>query len=129
MDSLLTEQETVELYGSLRRVLESIPAQKIRIVAGAAGFDLGLIPDGIVDYQTGFSRKPPILSGIDGQFGQWEAERRAAMIPRLAEELVLFLKGRGEDGSEVVNRAILKNGYRFENGGLVPVNAAGEIPK
>jgi len=42
---------------------------------------------------------------------------------KLAESLA------GYAGIHAVNVQILKNGYKFENGGSVPVNAGGQIPE
>jgi len=121
----LTPQGVVELYGSLMRVLVEVPAQEIGTIAGTAGFDLGLIPDGLDEH--GFARRPQILSGINGQWNTWSQSRRAAVLPRLAEELVRFLTARGR--AHKVDDAILKNGFCFRNGGFVPVDAAGAIAK
>jgi hypothetical protein len=121
----LTDEELVELYGSLRRLLEELPAGKIRGVAGDAGFDLGRIPDGISEDGTGI-RRPPILSGIDGQWSEWGRNQRERNVPKLAEAINSFYESKGDRGK--VNSAILKHGFRFENGGFVPVNALGELP-
>jgi hypothetical protein len=122
----LTDEDIHALFGSLSRVLESLPAAKIRVVAGDAGFDLGRIPDGLDEAGTG-TRRPPIMSGIHGQWNEWGRERRLRVLPKLAEAIETFQKPRTGGGE--VNAAILKHGYRFENGGFVPVNAFGEIPK
>jgi hypothetical protein len=127
MASPLTTTQTTELYGSLRRVLSECPASKIRVIAGAAGWDLGRIPDGMDETGTGV-RRPAIESAIDGL---WEEladneEIRITRIRHLASELIHFFEPKGM--SEKVQDAILKNGFRFENGDFVPVDATGKIP-
>lgn len=113
----LTDEEIDCLYGSLRRLLQDQRSGIIRSIAGDAGFDLGQIPDGITN---GGIQRAPILSAIDGQWSVMERPRRERLLPRFSEALA-------RESSEVNNR-IRKCGFKFENGGLVPVNAAGEIP-
>lgn len=120
MSSLLTDEETSGIYGALRRLLHALPSGKVRPVAGDAGFDLGQIRDGIVD--GGFRNRGPIESDIDGQWNTFDRDRKERTLRRLAEAL------EREKGTSTVNDAILKYGHKFENGGFVPVNAAGEIP-
>jgi hypothetical protein len=55
----------------------------------------------------------------------WGNERRIRILPKLAEAIETFLSAKGRAGE--LNAAILKHGYRFENGGFVPINARGEI--
>jgi hypothetical protein len=126
MPTPLTDEEIDALFGSLFRLLESLPAAKIPGVAADAGFDAGLIPDGL-DETGHFTRRPPITSAIRGQWNQWDNERRVRVLPKLAEAIKTFLQPKGRDSE--VNAGILKHGYRFENGGFVPVNAKGEIPQ
>jgi hypothetical protein len=52
----------------------------------------------------------------------WDAAWRTRTVSKLAGSLAAYA------GLAVVNAKILKHGFKFENGGLVPVNAAGEIP-
>lgn len=115
----LTDEELSGLYGSLRMLLHSQRSGIIRSLAGDAGFDLGLIPDGMTD---GGIQRAPILSAIDGQWSMWDAARKTRTVSKLAESLAVYA------GLAVVNAKILKHGFKFENGGFVPVNAAGEIP-
>jgi hypothetical protein len=114
----LTDEEIDCLFGSLRRLLQDQRSGIIRSIAGDAGFDLGQIPDGL---KSDMIQRAPILSAIDGLWNQFEDDRRQRLLPRFAEALAR------EAGAEV-NVRILKCGFRFENGGFVPVNAAGEIP-
>jgi hypothetical protein len=120
MSSLLTDEETSGIYGALSLLLHTLPSGKIRPVAGDAGFDLGQIRDGMAD--SGLRNRGPIESDIDGQWNTFDSDRKERTLRRLAEAI-----GR-EMGTGVVNDAILKYSYKFENGGFVPVNAAGEIP-
>jgi hypothetical protein len=125
VSSPLNSTEIQELYGSLRRVLHDCAAAQIRIIAGAAGWDLGQIPDGLDE--TGLStRRPPIESAIDGQWVQWNEAIKAVLVRHLAQELITYLSPKGMAGD--VNSAILKNGFRFENGDFVPTDARGQIP-
>ena len=120
----LIPSQIEELYGSLRRVLHECPAAEIRTIAGGAGWDLARIPDGIVS--TGVTR-PPIESAIDGQWAEWSnPEIRCARLRHLAYELIRFYGAKGM--SAKVQQAIVKNGFRFENGDFVPVDATGNIP-
>jgi hypothetical protein len=123
---LLTRSQIDELYGSLRRVLHECPAGEIRPIAGGAGWDLARIPDGIVS--TGI-RRPPIESAIDGQWAEWSdsLDLRYARLRHLAYELIYFYGARGM--ADKVQAAIVKNGFRFENGEFVPVDATGNIPE
>jgi hypothetical protein len=119
MPSPLTVEQIDGLYGSLRLLLQEQRSGIIRSLAGDAGFDLGQIPDGITN---GSTSRAPILSAIDGQWGSWERGRQERTLPKLAEAVA-----RSATLAEV-NARILKHGFKFENGGFVPVNAAGEIP-
>jgi hypothetical protein len=112
----LTDEELSGLYGSLRLLLHDQRSGIIRSLPGDADFDLGLIPDGMRD---GGIQRAPILSAIDGL---WDAAWRTRTVSKLAGSLAAYA------GLAVVNAKILKHGFKFENGGLVPVNAAGEIP-
>ena len=115
----LTDEELSGLYGSLRMLLHGQRSGIIRSLAGDAGFDLGLIiiPDGMTD---GGIQRAPILSAIDGQWNMWDAARKTRTASKLAESLAAY--------TGLANAKILKHGFKFENGGFVPVNAAGEIP-
>jgi hypothetical protein len=117
--SILADEQIDCLYGSLRRLLHDQRSGIIRSVAGDAGFALDLIPDGITD---GGTQRAPILSAIDGQWATFPSDRRERMLPRFAEALAR------QAGIEEVNTRILKCGFSFANGGLVPVIATGEIP-
>src|SRR5580692_5865687 len=119
MASPLTANRIQELYGSLRRVLHECPATKIRVIAGAAGLDEGA---------TG-TRRPTIESAVDGQWLEWAEfeDIRSTNLRHLAQELIDFYTSRGME--DRVQRAILKNGFRFENGDFVPVDASGRIPE
>jgi hypothetical protein len=116
------ESQIADLYGMLMSLLHEQSVSSIRKIAGEAGFDRTLIPDGLTP--TG-AEKPPVLSAIDGQFGTWESARRAATLPRLAGALLRQLKQRGMDYR--LNEQLREIGWGFENGGFVPVNALGEI--
>jgi len=116
----LTDEDINCLYGSLRRLLHEQRSGIIRSIAGEAGFDLGQIPDGT--NEGGGIQRAPILSSIDGQWSAMDQSRRARLLPRFAEALAR------DAGLVEVNNRIRKCGFRFEGGGLVPVNAAGEIP-
>jgi hypothetical protein len=118
INGALTDEHIDCLFGSLRRLLQDQRSGIIRSIAGDAGFDLGQIPDGMTH---GMIQRAPILSAIDGQWNQLERPRRERLLPRFAEALV-------REAKDEVNARILKCGFRFENGGFVPVNAAGEIP-
>ncbi len=120
MPSALSDEEVTQIYGSMRLILHQRPAAEIRILAGAAGWDLGLIPDGADESGYG-TRRPPQESAIDGQWGAWGPESKRRRLRRLAEVLI-------ERVSEAeVQRELLKSGFRFINGDFVPVNAQGEI--
>lgn len=118
-NAALTDEDMACLFGCLRRLLQDQRSGIIRSIAGDAGFALELIPDGIVN---GGIQRAPILSAIDGQWGTWELERKGRTLPRFADALAR------ESGIVEVNARILKCGFKFENGGFVPVNAIGEIP-
>jgi hypothetical protein len=107
------------IFGSLRRLLQDQRSGIIRSIAGDAGFDLGQIPSGLAN---GMTQRAPILSAVDVQWDKFDDDRRQRFLPRFAEALVREAK------EEVVNARILKCGFKFANGGFVPVNAAGEIP-
>lgn len=94
----------------------------MRTLAGAGGWDLGTIPDGLDVTKMRTSREI-IGRGIDGQWGLWDGEQKRTRLRHLAE--VLLRSRRGND----VQPAILKNGFRFENGDFVPVDATGQIPR
>jgi hypothetical protein len=115
----LTDEDIDCLFGSLRRLLEEQRSGAIRGVAGDAGFPLGLIPDGMAN---GGIQRTPILSAIDGLWGSWDRGRRERALPRFADALTR------EAGISEVNSRILKWGFKFDNGGFVPMNAVGEIP-
>jgi len=125
MTSLLTDEQVDCLFGSLMNVLNASPATEMRNLAGDAGFDRGQIPDGIAEDGIGV-RRPPILSGIDGQWNSWDSQRRRSTLPKLAEAIEKFRRSKGGGGE--VNAAILKHGFRFEYGGFVPVDALGNVP-
>jgi hypothetical protein len=118
-NAALTDENIACLFGSLRRLLHDQRSGIIRSIAGDAGFELEFIPDGLVN---GMIQRAPILSAIDGQWGMWDRGRKERTLPRFAEALTRDAK------IEEVNARISKCGFRFENGGFVPVNAAGEIP-
>jgi hypothetical protein len=120
MTSALSDEEVQEIYGSMRLILHECPAAKIRILAGAAGWDIGQIPDGMDETGQG-TRRPPQESAIDGQWSTWDPELKRRRLKRLAEVLL-------ERASEAnVQRELLKSGFRFVSGDFVPVNAQGEI--
>lgn len=122
----LTSSEVQELYGALGRVLSGCPATQMRIIAGDAGWDRGLIPDGIDEDGYG-TRRLPIESAIDGQWAQWDDETKARRARRLAQALLDYFEPRGME--DRVNNAITHCGYNFVNGDFVPVDAAGCIPE
>ena len=103
-------------------LLHAESVSSIRKIAGEAGFDRTLVPDGLT--ATG-AEKPPVLSAIDGQFGTWESARRAATLPRLAGALLRHFKQKGMNSR--LNDQLKEIGWRFENGGFIPVDAHGEI--
>jgi hypothetical protein len=115
----LTDEDIDCLFGSLRRLLQDQRSGIIRSIAGDAGFDLGQIRDGMTN---GGIQRAPILSDVDGQWNLLERARRERLLPRFAEALA-------REAKDEVNIRILKCGFKFENGGFVPVNAAGEIPR
>lgn len=115
----LTDEEIDCLYGTLRGLLHDQRSGLLKTIAGEAGFALDLIPDGL---HNGGTQRAPILSAIDGQWAQWERGRRERTLPRFADAL-----GQRTTLKEL-NARIVKCGFKFENGGFVPVNAAGEIP-
>lgn len=120
MTAALSDEQVAHIYGTLRLLLHKCPAAKIRIYAGAAGWDLGLIPDGMdpSDYGT---RRPPQESAIDGQWGSWTADQKRTTLRSLAAVLC-------ENTSETeFRRALLGTGFGFLNGDFVPLNARGEI--
>lgn len=118
MNSALTDEEIDCLYGSLRRLLHDQRSGIMRSILGDAGFPLDQIPDGITN---GGIQRAPILSAADGLWSIFDRRRKESTLPRFAEALAR------EAGPEEINKRILKCGFRFENGGFVPVNAAGEI--
>jgi hypothetical protein len=118
-NAALTDEEIACLFGSLKRLLQDQRSGIIRSIAGDAGFDLGSIRDGLTN---GGIQRAPILTDIDGQWGAMERGHRERLLPRFAEALTR------DAGIAEVNNRILKCGFKFENGGFVPVNAAGEIP-
>ncbi len=133
MSILMTDELLHGLYGTLRIMLqEDIRSGLLRSVAGEAGFDLGMIPDGLSD---GGIQRREILSAIDGQWHRFDDARKQRTVARLADALSRQLgktnpptAGEIERGVAIINARILKYGFRFQNGGFVPVNAAGEIP-
>jgi hypothetical protein len=74
------------------------------------------------------TRRPTIESAIDGPWLEWaeSEDLRRTRLKHLAQELIDFYTSRGME--QKVQRVILKNGYRFENGGFVPVDATGQVP-
>lgn len=120
MPSALSDEEVQEIYGSMRLILHECPAAKIRILAGAAGWDIGQIPDGMDDSGYG-TRRAPQESAIDGQWSTLDAEQRRKRLRRLADVLCEKVSEKN------VQHELLKSGYRFVNGDFVPVNAIGEI--
>ena len=125
MPSALTPSEITDLCGSLRRVLHECPAGQIRPIAGAAGWDLSRIPDGLDE--NGGIRRPAIESAIDDLWGEWPNSDRLTHLRHLAQELINFYEPKGMTAK--VQKSILKNGFRFENGDFVPVDATGQIPE
>ena len=133
MSSLMPDEALTGIYGTLKNILqEDVRSGRIRGIAGEAGFDLGMIPDGLVN---GMTQRAPILSAIDGQWSTFEDDRRERTIARFADALSREVgktnpptDGTVARGLAHINARILKYGFRFENGNFVPVNAAGEIP-
>jgi hypothetical protein len=129
----MTDEALHGLYGTLRILLhEDIRSGLLRSVAGEAGFDLGMIPDGLT---SGGIQRKEILSAVDGQWNTFDAGRKERTLARLADALSRQLgrtnpptAGEIERGVAIINARILKYGFKFENGGFVPVNAIGEIP-
>ena len=120
MPSALSDEQVEQLYGSLRLVLHECAASQIRILAGAAGWDLGAIPDGM-DESGRCIRRPPQERAIDGHWNTWNPELKRTRLRLLAAALC-------ERESETkVQKELLKSGFRFINGDFVPVNAHGEI--
>jgi hypothetical protein len=119
MPSALSDEQVVQLYGSLRLVLHECAASQIRILAGAAGWDLGGIPDGMDESGRGI-RRPPQENAIDGYWNTWDPEVKRTRLRNLAS--VLY-----ERESEKVQKELLKSSFQFINGDFVPVNAHGEI--
>jgi hypothetical protein len=70
---------------------------------------------------NGGTQRAPILSAIDGLWNTFERSLRERTVSRLADALVR------EAEINDINSRILKCGFKFENGGFVPVNAIGEI--
>lgn len=75
--------------------------------------------------RIGLRQKTLVESAIDGQWGQWDEALKARRLRHLAQALTDFLRSKGT--ADRVNAAILKHGYRFENGDFVPVDASGQI--
>jgi len=121
----LNSNEIQELYGTLARMLDGLPATQMRIVAGDVGWDRGQIPDGL-DETGQFARRPPIVSAIDGQWAHWDDATKARRVRRLAQALIDNLQPKGM--ADQVNEAIRHCGFCFVNGDFVPVNATGRIP-
>ena len=71
---------------------------------------------------NGGIQRQPILSAVDGQWYEFERDRKERLLPRFAEALTR------DAGIAEVNARIRKCGFKLENGGFVPINAAGEIP-
>lgn len=125
MSSPLNSRELQELSGSLLSVLHECGAAQIPLIAGSAGWDIGKIPNGL-DESRQFTRRPPIENEIRHQWGQWDDALKATRLRHLAQALITHLQRKGM--ADRVNTAILKNGFRFENGDFVPVDASGQIP-
>lgn len=121
----LNSREIQELYGTLARVLDGLPATQLRVVAGDAGWDRGQIPDGL-DETGQFTRRPPIISAIDGQWAQWDETTKAQRVRRLGQALIDNLQPKGM--AHLVNDAVRHCGFKFVNGDFVPVDATGRIP-
>ncbi len=121
----LTADEVQNLFGSLNAVLNNCPASQMPVIAGDAGWDVGMIPDGMDESGSGV-RRNPIRSAIVGQWNSWDPDLKALRVRTLAKALCEFLVGRGE--ADRVNTTILKHGYRFQNGDFVPADAHGNIP-
>src|SRR5438874_3575818 len=90
-------------------MLQELRSGLLRRVAGEAGFDLGMIPDGLTD---GGIQRAPILSAIDGQWSTFDAARKERMIGWLAEALSRQLgktnpptDGEVERGTAIINRS------------------------
>jgi hypothetical protein len=126
MVSPLDSKEVQFLYGTLLHLLYECPASQMRIIVADAGWDSGHIPDGL-DETGQFARRPIIVSAIDGQWGQWDHLTKVEHLRHLAQALITFFEPKGM--VDKVNAAILKNGFRFENGDFVPVDASGQIPQ
>ena len=122
-NSALTDEDIDCLYGTLRLLLQQQRSGIIRSLAGNAGFDLGMIRDGITD--GGIQRKE-MLADIDGQWNAWDRRRKERTLPRLANTLANHAGIPA--GIDVVNSRKAHCGFKFINGGFVPVNAVGEIP-
>jgi hypothetical protein len=125
MPSPLNSSEIQELYGTLAKVLDGIPAAQMRVVAGDAGWDRGQIPDGL-DETGQFTRRALIRSAIDGLWGQWDEVTKAKRVRRLAQALIDYLNPKGM--AHQVNYAIRHCGFNFVNGDFIPVDATGRIP-
>lgn len=120
MTAALTDEQVLNIYGALRLILHECPAAKIRLYAGAAGWDLGLIPDGMDPSGYG-TRRPLQESVIDGLWNSWTADQKRVRLRSLAAVL-------SEKAPEMEFRgALLRTGFGFLNGDFVPVNALGEI--
>jgi hypothetical protein len=96
------------------------------VITGGAGWPLDQIPDGL-DEDRIFTRRPLQESAIDALWGRLDPDTRVSRVRNLCAELVNYYEPRGR--SEEIQRAILKNGFRFENGDFVPVDASGKIPE
>jgi hypothetical protein len=88
MVSALTDMQVTDIFGIL---YNDISAAKSRIITGEAGFDVGLIPDGMDEDGKG-TRRPPIFSAVDGQWSLMTKDRREKILPRLSKSLMRHLR-------------------------------------
>lgn len=125
--ALMNEEELSGVYGTLRKMLHEQRSGVIRSIAGEAGFDLGMLPDGKTDSGSGIQREP-ILTAMDGLWSTFDDDRKERTLRRFAEALAPEVgytnppqDGAFERGIQLINERIRKHGFRIESGVFVPV--------
>jgi hypothetical protein len=126
--ALMNEEELSGIYGTLRKILHEQRSGVIRNIAGEAGFDLGMLPDGKTESGSGIQREP-ILTAMDGMWSTFPDDRKERTLRRFAEALAPEVgitnppqDGAVERGIGLINERIRKHGFKIENGVFVPVD-------
>lgn len=115
-DAIFTEEEMNSLYSILRSELNKLSVSNIRNTAGAAGFDVTLIP-ATSEARTGIGSRSEVMPVLDRLFGQMSPERKLAALRVLTKRLI-------EESAESATRLATLLGehhYQLLNGTIVPV--------